>query len=228
MTEKQDDDTRRRLEDQARAEGLSLMQEESVHTLHDSLSLAESHHQASHPVRVVVGIVLFLIAALAPYALGRWIAVSRTDELICVYALFDPRGLALIAWMDVTLAWISLTVAVISYRHRRSGLWWTLVLFVIEQFLAGIALLKWNFWSSTFVVFQSRAIYANAINFGILASVVAALAFGLLYIVLLLFVRPGSPADFLTSAPAALCEYLVLELAAILIVLFGGLLTMIG
>lgn len=221
-------DARTRLEEQARAEGLSLMQEESVHTLHDSLSLAEAHHQASHPVRVAVGVVLFLIAALVPYALGRWIAVSRTDDLVRVYTHFDPRGLALIAWMDVTLVWISLTLAVISRRHRRSGLWWTLVLFVVEQFLAGVALLKWNFWNSTFVVFHARAIYANAINFGIIASVVAALAFGLLYLVLLLFVRPGSRADFLTSAPAALCEYLVLELVAILVVLFGGLLTMIG
>lgn len=227
MNERQERDEAR-LEEQARQEGLSLMQEESVHTLHDSLSLAQERSRSSHPVRLSVGIVLFFVAALVPYAVGRAIAVDHTDALIDVFSRFDPRGLALLAWMDVTLAWITLIQAIISQRHRRSGLVLTLLLFMVEQLLAGLALLKWNFWNSTYVVFHTHAIYANAINLGILSSVVGALAFGLLYIVLLVFVRPGSRADFLTTAPAALSEYLVLELVAILVVIFGGLLTMGG
>lgn len=229
MPDKRDlSETRERLEDQARKEGLSLMQEESVHTLHDSASLATQRRQKRHPLRLAIWTVVFLVAVLVPYALGRWIAIYRTKRLVNVLAHLTPRGLALLGWMNVTLLGIAVVVAIISRKYRRPAIIATLVLFVCEQFVAGIALLKWNFWNSTYVVFHSKAIYANAINLGILSSIVAVFVFCIVYIVLLVFIRPGSSADFLTTAPAALSEYLVIELGALLVVLFGGLLTMIG
>lgn len=218
----------KRLEQQARAEGLSLMQEESVRTLHDAASLASARKRQRHPVRLGAWIVFFLLAALIPYALGRWIAVSHTSDLLAVFVHFTPRGLALLGWMNVTALWITLVVAIISHKHRWMGIVLTLILFIIEQFVAGLTLLKWNFWNSTFVVFHQQALYPNAMNLGILASVVAALVFCIVYVILLVFIRPGSSADFLTHLPAAISEYLLFELAAILIVLLGGLLTMIG
>lgn len=203
------------------------MQEQSVSTLHDVLSLADDRRRSRRPASVtVVWIVLFLVAALVPYAVGRSIAVGHTSGLLAVLERFDPRGLALISWMDVTLAWITLLQSIVSRTHRRAGVVWLLVLFIIEQFLSGISLLKWNFWNSTYVVFHSRAIYANAINLGILASVVGAIVFCFVYVILLVFIRPRSKADFLTSTPAALSEYLILELIALIVVLFGGLITL--
>ena len=85
-----------------------------------------------------------------------------------------------------------------------------------EQFIAGLSLLKLNFWYSTYVVYGDSARLPNAANLGIIAAGVGVAVYAVVWVGLLIV---------LTRSWASFILFFAIETAALLIVLFGGLLT---
>jgi predicted neutral ceramidase superfamily lipid hydrolase len=140
--------------------------------------------------------------------------------------VFEPRGIALIAWVAAFLAIVSIAMCIIE---ARSWTWRILLLVTVsaEQFIAGLCLLKMSFWYSTYVVFGDKAYLANAANLGIIAAGLGAAVFAVLFVAILVLVKKDSPLNILTRSWVALSVFTVIEVLALLIVLFGGLLTVV-
>ncbi|MCI1935423.1 MAG: hypothetical protein LKJ44_03240 [Bifidobacteriaceae bacterium] len=199
---------------------------ESLQTPHHAVSLAEQKRKHRHPGAWVVTILVILVAMIVPYWFGRDFSINHTDTVLKVLRTFDPRGLALISWVVVVIIFASVGLAINGWLRKL----WILVAilsFSAEQFLAGLSLLKSNFWYSTYVVFHAHAVYANAINLGIIAAVAGLVVFAVVFVAILVLIKRTSPLNVLTRAGSALSCFLIIELAALFIVLFGGIITIV-
>ena len=189
-----------------------------------ALSLADMQKRRSHPVRTAIFIVLTITAILLPYWLGRMVAVRNTALIVRMLSAFTPQGIAFISWTASVVALIGLAFCIIESRA-----WWWKVIMLIgvasEQFIAGACLLKWNFWYSTYVLYGDQARLANAANLGILAAVIAAVTFAVVFVGLLVLIHKDSPLNVLTQGWAAMLMFCSFQVVALLIVMFGGLLT---
>ena len=107
--------------------------------------------------------------------------------------------------------------------------WPWLIVFVLglacEQFIAGLSMLNLNFWYSTYVVYGKQAGLANAANLGIMGAAIGIAVYALVFVGLLVIIRKTSPLNVLTKSWASFILYFVIETIALLVVLFGGLLT---
>ncbi|MCH9276418.1 hypothetical protein JS533_009095 [Bifidobacterium amazonense] len=188
------------------------------------LSLADIERRRFRPVYWGVYLVSVLAAIIAPYWLGRMLAVRHTDWLVSHMSVFDQRGLVFLAW---TVTLVTLTGLGMAVVESKTWLW--RIVFVIglaaEQFIAGLSLLKLDFWYSTYVVYGDAAPLANATNLGIIAAGFGVAAYAVLWVGLLILIRKDSPLSVLTRSWASFIMFFAIEAAALLIVLFGGLLT---
>ena len=180
------------------------------------LSLADIERRQSHPVPWA--------AIIAPYWLGRSLAVGHTQWLITHLNLFTPRGVAFVSWTVTLTTFTGLGLAVVESRN-----WLCRIVFVVglaaEQFIAGLSLLKLNFWYSTYVVYGDSAQLPNAANLGIIAAGVGVAVYAVVWVGLLILIKKDSPLNVLTRSWASFILFFAIETASLLIVLFGGLLT---
>ena len=189
-----------------------------------ALSMADIKKRRSHPVRTAIFIVLIFVAVLLPYWLGRLMAVRNTERMVSMLSGFTPQGIALISWTASNVALIGLAFCIIESHHW----WWKAIMLVgvaCEQFIAGACLLKWNFWYSTYVLYGDQARLANAANLGILAAAFATMAFAIVFVGLLVLIRKDSPLNVLTQGWVTMLIFCGFQAVALLIVMFGGLLT---
>lgn len=188
------------------------------------LSLADIQRGESHPVQWGIYVALILVALIAPYWLGRSLAVNQTAWLSSHLDMFTPQGGAFIAWTVTLVALTCLGLAIVDSQH-----WLWRILFAVglaaEQFVGGISLLKVNFWYSTYVVYGENAAVANAANLGILSAGFGLAAFAVVWVGLLVIIPKRSRLNVLTRSWASFILFFVIETAALLVVLFGGLLT---
>ena len=165
-----------------------------------------------------------LAAIIAPYWLGRSLAVGHTQWLITHLNLFTPRGVAFVSWTVTLTTFTGLGLAVVESRN-----WLWRIVFVVglaaEQFIAGLSLLKLNFWYSTYVVYGDSARRPNAANLGIIAAGGGVAVYAVVWVGLLILIKKDSPLNVLTRSWASFILFFAIETAALFIVLFGGLLT---
>ena len=193
-------------------------------TIPDSdLSLADIERSRSHPVQWAVFAVLLLFAVIVPYGIGRDIAVRDTQRLIAVTGRLSVQGVMFISWLVTVLALTGLGMLIVDTRR-----WLWRLVFVVgvvaEQLVAGLCLLRFNSWYSTYVVFGPAAPLANAANLGIMAAGAAVAVYAVVFVGLLIVVRKDSPLNVLTRSWASFTLFFVIEVAALCIVMFGGLL----
>ncbi|KFI97300.1 membrane protein [Bifidobacterium stellenboschense] len=191
------------------------------------LSLADIERGRSHPVRWAVYAAAVLVAIIAPYWYGRALAVNDTAWLTMHLDAFTPQGMAFLSWTVTLTAIAMLGVAIVD-----SGRWIWRILFAIglaaEQFVAGVALLRLDFWYSTYVVYGESATIANAANLGIIAAGFGVAVFAVIWVGLLVVIRKESPLNVLTRSWASFILFFAIEAAALLVVMFGGLLTTVA
>ena len=188
------------------------------------LSLADIERHRSHPVIWAAYLAVVLVAVIAPYWLGRTLAVQETRWLVGRMETFTPQGIAFVSWGVTGLALTGLGMAVIE-----SDRWFWRMVFVVglaaEQFIAGVSLLRFDFWYSTYVVYGSYSALANAANLGIIASGAAAAVFAVVFVGLLVVIRRDSPLNVLTRSWAAFILFAVIEAAGLAVVLCSGMLS---
>ena len=189
-----------------------------------SLSMAERERSEWHKGRWIMFIVALLAAIIVPYWAGRQLAMAGTQTVVDAVSPIDPRGAALIAWVVTSMTFMTLGMAVME---TRKVIWRVLfiLLLAVEQLISGVGLLRLNFWYSTYVVYGDAAAPINAANLGILASAIGLAVFAVLYVGLLVLIRKDSPLNVLTRSWSALAIFFVIELVALAVVLFGGLVT---
>lgn len=189
------------------------------------VSLADIGRSRFSPVRLLVCVALVLVAVIAPYWLGRMMAVKHTEGIVALLSAVRPQGVAFVAWTVTVVGLTGLAMAVIE---SRSWLW--RAVFVVglsaEQFIAGMSLLKFEFWHSTRVVYGDAAPLLDAANWGILAAGYAVAVYAVVFVGLLVIVRKDSPLNVLTRSWASFILFYLIEAVALLIVLFGGLLAL--
>lgn len=193
-------------------------------TIPDSdLSLADIERSRSHPVQWAVFAVLLLLAIIVPYGIGRDIAVRDTQRLVAAVGRLSVQGVMFIAWLVTVLACTGLGMLIVDARR-----WLWRVVFVAgviaEQLIAGLCLLRFNFWYSTYVVFGDAAPLANAANLGIMTAGAAVAVYAIVFVGLLIVVRKDSPLNVLTRSWASFTLFFVIEVVSLCIVMFGGLL----
>ncbi|MBT1173467.1 hypothetical protein JS528_08945 [Bifidobacterium sp. MA2] len=188
------------------------------------LSLADIERRRSHPVQWAAYAIAVLVAIIAPYWLGRMLAVRNTAWLTDKLNVFTPQGMAFLAW-TVTLV----TIACLGLAIVDSGRWLWRIIFAFalagEQLAAGVSLLKFDFWYSTYVVYGDSAAVANAANLGIIAAGFGVAVFAVIWVGLLVVIRKDSPLNVLTRSWASFILFFAIEVIALLVVMFGGLLT---
>jgi hypothetical protein len=207
---------------------------ESVQTPSHQLSLADQEKSRRRPFalgRFIAVCIVLMIGVILPFALGRSLGLGHTRAVSAVMARCDPRGWALISWATIVtlLTCLGKAIGAVGHHARMTAwLWGAYVAFLVEQFLGGLSMLKWNFWYSTHVVYGRADIYANAINLGILGAFIASLVFVLVFIIILIAVKPESRLNALTRQPANLLIFLVIEVIGLIVVLFGGMITLVA
>ncbi|NMM95014.1 hypothetical protein [Bifidobacterium oedipodis] len=188
------------------------------------LSLADIERGRSHPLRWAIIVLAVLVAIIAPYWLGRTMAVHDTASVIAVLGGLNPQGIAFVGWVTVLVAYVGLAMAVVV-----SPSWPWLIVFIAglaaEQFVAGLSMLKLNFWYSTYVVYGDQANLANAANIGIMAAAIGIAVYAVVFVGLLVVIKKQSRLNVLTKSWASFILCFVIEAVALLVVLFGGLLT---
>ena len=191
------------------------------------LSLADIERGRSHPVRWGVLAFAVLVALIAPYWFGRAQAVGNTAWLTAHFGMVTPRGMAFVSWTVTLVAVACLGLAVVD-----SGRWLWRVLFTLglaaEQLVAGVSLLKFDFWYSTYVVYGDAAAVANAANLGIIAAGLGVAVFAVVWVGLLVVIRKDSPLNVLTRSWASFILFFAIETVCLMVVLFGGLLPAVG
>ncbi len=187
------------------------------------LSLADIERHRSHPVAWAAYLTAVLVAIIAPYWLGRMLAVQRTAWLMDRMETFTPQGIAFVAWVVTAAAVTGLGMAVVESER-----WFWRIVFLValagEQFIAGVSLLRMDFWYSTYVVYGRYSPLANAANLGIIAAGVGAMVFAVAFVGLLVAIRKDSPLNVLTRSWAAFLLFAVIEVLALVVVLCSGLL----
>ncbi|MBT1177783.1 hypothetical protein JS532_09470 [Bifidobacterium callimiconis] len=189
-----------------------------------ALSMAERERNEWHKGRWIVFITALLVAIIVPYWVGRYLAMNGTQTVVDAISPIDPRGAALISWVVTSMTFMTLGMAVME---TRKVIWRVLFILslAVEQLIAGVCLLRFNFWYSTYVVYGNASPPINAANLGILASAIGLAVFAVLYVGLLVLIRKDSPLNVLTRSWSALAIFFVIELAALAVVMFGGLVT---
>lgn len=187
------------------------------------LSLADIERRKSHPVRWILFMALVLLAMIAPYWWGRDIAVRDASWMVANLNFLDPKGVALISW---TVTIVALTGLGLMVADAKKWLWGTI--FVIglaaEQFVAGMCLLSFSFWNATYVMYGEAAGLANAANLGIIAAGFGVAVYAVLWVGLLVCIKKESKLNVLTRSWASFLLFFAIELVALAVVLFGGLL----
>ncbi|MFT8356923.1 hypothetical protein [Bifidobacterium aquikefiri] len=203
------------------------MSEKSKGEIPDSkLSLADIERRQSNPASWVVFIVLILVAIIAPYGFGRYVALRHTQGLIVRLNMIETPAIAVIGWIVTVVTLIALAMCVLESKSW----WWRTVLIVAlasEQLISGLCLLKMSFWYGTYVVFGKYAYLANAANLGVISAALGAAIFAFLFVAILVVVRKDSPLNVLTHSWSAMSLFFIIELIALSVVLFGGLLTIV-
>lgn len=190
------------------------------------ISLADIERKRAHPLRTLCYIVLVLAALILPYWAGRTVGVQHTAWVVECFGAIDPRAIALVSWSITVFAVLSVIMLIID---RIKTLWFTLfvVLLCIEQFIGGVAMLRFDFWHSTYVIYGGAARVAIAADLGIIAAGLALAVFAVVWVGLLITIKKDSPLNVLTHVWTSLILLLVFETVALLIVMFGGLLTVV-
>lgn len=187
----------------------------------DPISLPEKIQSRHLKLKVVSVIVLLLTATILPYWVGQRIAIMRTSVLIGIFKQILPMGWAVVGWLAVTAIFICMGGALV-YKKR---IWWllsALILYCTVQFLSGLSLLKSNFWYATYVVYKHYSAFPNALNVGIITSVLGMFIFAVAFLVLLIFAKKSSYFSMLLKGWSAFAFFMVCELVLIcLVVLFG-------
>ena len=187
------------------------------------LSLADIGRRRSHPVQWSVYAVGVLTAIILPYWLGRMMAVRQTDWLISHMPPVTVEGVALVSWMVTVVMFSGLGLAIVE-----SSRWlWRIVFAVglaVEQLIAGVGLLKFDFWNSTYVIYGEHAQFANAANVGIMAAGFAVTIYAILFVGLLVLIPKRSRLNVLTRSWSSFILFFVIEVLAYLVVVFSGLL----
>lgn len=188
------------------------------------LSLADIERSQAHPLQWVIYGVALLVAIIAPYWTGRMLAVQRTAWITERLSVLTPQGGAFLAWTISLVTLACLGLAIVESRH---WLWRILFAFALalEQLVAGVSLLKINFWYSTYVIYGDSAAIANAANLGIIGAGFGVAAFAVVRVGLLVVIKKESPLNVLTRSWASFILFFVIEVIALLVVLFGGVLT---
>lgn len=186
------------------------------------LSLADQERRSWRPGRWIVLVVALLLAIIVPYGAGRMLALRHTDLVLRVVGRFTPQGMALVSWAVTVALFAMLAMAVME--SRRVG-WRVLLLLMVacEQFIAGVGLLRFDFWNATYVVYGDGASPINASNMGIIGAAVGVAVFAVLYVGLLVLIRKDSPLNLLTRSWSALTMFFVIELIALGVIVLGGL-----
>lgn len=220
-----DDETQRaalRLQERAEKAEQSTQGVESTLTPHYRLSLADQKKQSSLSTAAKIGVfVAIVFDMIVPYGMGRAWALSKTGQVIRAFQHIDPRGWAVLAWLSVTLLCACLGRAM-SATRRAGWLWLAYANFFVVQLLAGVGLLKWNFWYSTWVVYDESSVFADAIDLGLMASLFGLVVFAVVFVLLLVMVKRDSPLDILLQGWMAFTLFLLVELAMLIGMLFGG------
>lgn len=189
-----------------------------------SLSLPDIARRRSRPiVRALYGLTI-LAAIIAPYWLGRFAAAKHTQWLVTHVSMLEPRGVVLVSWAVTVIALSGLGLMIVEAHN-----WAWRVMFVLglaaEQGIAGLCLLKTDFWYSTYVVYGEHAGLANAANLGIIAAGLAVAVYAVVFVGLLVTIRKDCKLNVLTRSWASMLLFYAIEVVALLIVMFGGLLT---
>lgn len=187
------------------------------------LSLADIKRRQFRPMRWVVYVVILLAAIIVPYWLGRVLAVQHTKQIIKLLSPFAPQGVALVSWAVTVFV---LAAFALSFVEEHAWLWRDLFLLLLafEQLIAGVSLLKFKFWFSTYVMYGSSSALPDAANLGIIAALLAAGIYAILFVGLLIGIKKDSPLNVLTRSWASFLMYFVIEGIALLVVLFSGIL----
>ncbi len=188
------------------------------------LSLADIERRQFKPMHWMVFIVALLVVLVAPYWFGRQLAVQHTRGVVEQLANYSLQGAAFSSWAVTMVMFTCLAMAIVEARH-----WIWRVLFLLflaaEQFIAGVALLRFDYWYSTYVVYGRSAGVVNAMDLGIVAAGLGVAVFAVLFVGLLVVIRKDSPLNVLTQGWASMIMYFVIEIVVLIVVLFGGLLT---
>ena len=96
-----------------------------------------------------------------------------------------------------------------------------------EQFAAGVCLLSFNFWNATYVMYGDSSGLANAANLGIIAAGCGVAVYAVLWVGLLVCIKKESKFNVLTRSWASFLLFFVIEIIALAVVLFGGLLNVV-
>ncbi|MBW3082806.1 hypothetical protein [Bifidobacterium phasiani] len=190
------------------------------------LSLADIERSRSRPMRWVAYVVLVLAAIIGPYWLGRMLATNHTEWLVSHLSMLEPRGVALVAWAVTVMAFTGLALVIVETRNRIGHIVFIAGL-AAEQFIGGLCLLRLDFWYSTYVIYGDSAPLANAANLGIIAAGIAVAVYAVVFVGLLVLIRKDSPLNVLTRSWASYLLFFALEVVALFVVLFGGLLTVV-
>lgn len=185
------------------------------------LSLADIQKQSSHPVRSIMGIIFMFIAIIVPYWYGRMLATHYTNEVIVRWSVIEPRGVVLLSWSVTMLVFMSLALVVVDRHHWR---WFAVFIVCLagEQWIAGLSLLKLNFWNSTYVMYGESANLANAANLGIISAAIGLAVFAVLWVGMLIAIKKTSPLNVFSESWLSFLSFFIVEVIAVLIVMFGG------
>lgn len=188
------------------------------------LSLADIERRESHPARWALFIVLVLAALIGPYWMGRVVAVKDASWMVANLKSLDSKGVALISW---TVTIVALTGLGLMVADAKKWLWGTLFVagLAAEQFIAGVCLLSFNFWNATYVMYGDASELANAANLGIIAAGFGVAVYAVLWVGLLVCIKKESKLNVLTCSWASFLLFFAIELIALAVVLFGGLLS---
>ncbi|WEV75103.1 hypothetical protein [Bifidobacterium sp. ESL0800] len=208
---------------EGKVEKISVSKHPEASIPQTDLSLADIKRSQFRPIRWVVYLVILLVAIIGPYWFGRVLAVRHTTQIVKLLSPFAPQGVALVSWAVTVFA---LATFALSFVEAHAWLWRILFLLLLafEQLIAGVSLLKFQFWYSTYVMYGSSSMLPNAANLGIIAALIAAGVYAIVFVGLLVCIRKDSPLNVLTRSWASFLMYFVIEGIALLIVLFSGLL----
>ena len=188
------------------------------------LSIADFSRKHANPKRWWFYLGILLVAIVIPYWIGRTLAVQYTSWVVSHCAGLSPQGVVFISWVVTVAAFTSLAMALIE-SNRWIWRFVFLVFLALEQLIAGLCMLSMSFWYSTYVVYGSSAGLANAANLGIISAGFAVAAFAIIFVGLLVIIPKKSPLNVLTRSWASFIMFYVVEVLAIVVVLFGGFMT---
>ncbi|MFD0704331.1 hypothetical protein ACFQY8_00995 [Alloscardovia venturai] len=187
------------------------------------ISIADAQRaKKTKPWVIALVTLLGILVVTVPYGLGRNTALRYTGWTIWFLSHAQPQGWALVSWSVTVVAMLAFALAIIETAWSTWGIV-AYVAFGVEQYLSGLALFKPNYWWGAKVIFGSSDIYANGISAGIMCSAIALGVFAAIYFVTLIFIKKSSPLNVLTRSWAAFILFFIVEIGALVVAMFGGL-----